>query len=156
MNFRLTAYVHRAMWKRGVYDCSNLRKTPQLSEISLVSRSIEAGCPLTDVGWDTVVENTSAGSDISGDVMLAKNGGVWLKNIVWMTECDPVVRGGLGALINDDTSKEKWCCGGDAQLPTGTNKMAHKYLLQDPALASPQKSTPLFLSIFSDRPGGRG
>ncbi len=32
----------------------------------------------------------------------------------------------------------------------------HKYLLQDPALASPQKSTPLFLSIFSDRPGGRG
>lgn len=57
--------------------------------------------------------------------------------------------------------KEKWCCSG-AQLSTaygyqqeGTGG-GHKYLLQDPALASPQKSTPLFLSIFSDRPGGRG
>lgn len=31
-----------------------------------------------------------------------------------------------------------------------------EYLLQGPALVSLQKSTPLFLSIFSDRPGGRG
>lgn len=28
----------------------------QPSEISLVSRHIVAGCPLTDVGWDTLVE----------------------------------------------------------------------------------------------------
>lgn len=43
----------------------------------------------------------------------------------------------------------------------GTNRRvlvggAHEYLLQGPALASLQKSTPLFLSKFSDRPGGRG
>lgn len=85
-----------------------------------------------------------------------------LKITVWMTECDPVERGGIGSTFNDDTSKGKWCCRGDTQLPAAHeyqqdgSEGRHKYLLQDPALASPQKSTPLFLSIFSDRPGGRG
>lgn len=64
----------------------------------------------------------------------------------------------LGA-FDDDTDKGKRVLqGGVAQLPTAREGTGgrHMYLLQDPALASPQKSTPLFLSIFSDRPGGRG
>lgn len=52
-----------------------LRKTSQLSKMSLVSRSIVAGCQLTECWMGQSGQNTPAGSDISGDVMLAtKNG----------------------------------------------------------------------------------
>lgn len=67
----------------------------------------------------TQCSNTSAGSDIGGDVMLAKN-------IVWMTE--PAVHGEIGMLsipFNNDTSRGKWYFRGDALLPT-----AHGYQQQ--------------------------
>lgn len=79
-------------------------------KISLVSRGIAAGCPLTNVGWDTVVEKRQLALTSAVMSCLLKMG-VQLKNVVWMTEGDPVARGGIGALsstFNNDTSKGKW------------------------------------------------